>query len=275
MKKKYPTLTPKDRYGSITRHEAPEEILPPHHHDHLEINLIESGNAKYTVDDRIYAMESRCIVFLFPAQEHALYDRSQDFKMWNITVRQSFLNTICKSKYLIPLKIQNPKENFCRQLHPSAARVYERLIPEIAQQRGDHPVIYRIGLSYLVAALWKDYHENSAPVAHAPVTPYVQKAVYLLSHPDAPENLRDLGAALNISPSQISRMFKSEMGVPITKFRNRIKLDLFMNLMFKHPDHDLLTLAMDAGFGSYTQFFRIFREQMQMTPEEFRKKTDL
>jgi AraC-like DNA-binding protein len=275
MNKKYATLTVKDRYGSITRHKAPEELFPPHHHEHLEINLVESGHAKYNVNERIYTLEPRCLVFLFPAQEHMLYDRSPDFKMWNITVRQSFLNTFCKNSFLLPLKDRDPETYFCRQLHPSAYMLYERLLLEIAEQRSAHPVMFRIGLSYLVSSIWKDFQENSTPVTHSPISPHVQKAVHLLSHPDAPEGVDTLAKRLNTSPSQISRMFKREMGISITDFRNRQKLDLFTKLLSQNPQHDLLTLAMDANFGSYTQFFRIFRREMGMTPEQFRKKTNL
>lgn len=275
MKNKYPILNAKDRNGSITRHEAPEELFPPHHHDHLEINLIESGNAKYNVNERIYTLKPHCLVFLFPAQEHMLYDRSADFKMWNITVRQSFLSTLCTSQYLSPLKARNPENYFCRQLHPATYPLYARLLPEIAEQRKEHPVIFRVGLSYLVASLWKDFKENTTKISHSPVSPHVQKAVHLLSHPNAPEGLEELAEQIKTSPSQISRMFKREMGISITEFRNRQRLELFTKLLFKNPQHDLLTLAMDAGFGSYTQFFRIFRKQMGMPPEEFRKKTAL
>ncbi|MFA5688719.1 MAG: helix-turn-helix transcriptional regulator [Kiritimatiellales bacterium] len=263
-----------DKYGSITRHEAPETIAAPHHHEHLEINFVERGQAKYNVNDRIYNLEARGIVFLFPAQEHVLYDRSSDFQMWNITVRQSFLNTLCKSRYLMPLKARDPQEYFCRRFHLATARLYEKLLPDVAAQQKTHPVIYRLGLGYLVAGLWKDFHENATINIHQPVSPHIQKIIYLLSHSNDHKNLDVLAGEFNISPSQISRMFKKEMGISITEFRNRVKLDRFINLMFKHPKYDLLTLAMDSGFGSYTQFFRIFRQQMGMTPEEFRKKTD-
>jgi AraC-like DNA-binding protein len=33
----------------------------------------------------------------------------------------------------------------------------------------------------------------------------------------------------------------------------------FVRLKAEHPEFDALELALEAGFGSYTQFFRVFR----------------
>ena len=91
MRKKLLVLHKYDQYGSITRHEAPEPIAAPHHHEHLEINVVERGQAKYNVNSRIYNLETRGIVFLFPAQEHVLYDRSSDFQMWKTLLRKQWV----------------------------------------------------------------------------------------------------------------------------------------------------------------------------------------
>lgn len=268
MKRKYITLTPNESHGSVTRHEAPEEIFPPHRHEHLEINLVEQGHAKYHLDDRVYLLEPRGIVFLFPEQRHALYNRSSDFKMWNITVRQSFLDSLCTTPYLAPMKERNPSGYFCRQITPTAMRLYDMVLPELMLQRDEHPEVYLEGLRFAVAALWKDFQENSVEVLHEAVTPSIRRVVELLSHEEAPERLEDLALQLNMSASHLSRAFKKEMGITITEFRHRRRLDRLVNEMLNHPGHDLLNLALDAGFGSYAQFYRTIRRYMNMTPEE-------
>ncbi len=49
-------------------------------------------------------------------------------------------------------------------------------------------------------------------------------------------------------------------------FRNRIRLGRFFNLYGTGQRHTMLHAALEAGFGSYPQFHRVFKRELGCSP---------
>ena len=79
---------------------------------------------------------------------------------------------------------------------------------------------------------------------------------------------KEIAARLDISLSRLARVFKSEMGMSLVEYRNRLRLDRFMVLVDRGRTN-LLEAALTAGFGSYAQFHRVFRALRRTTPREY------
>jgi len=52
-----------------------------HGHRETELNIVVAGRASYALGDRRYELGADDLVWLFPAQEHQLIDRSEDFEL--------------------------------------------------------------------------------------------------------------------------------------------------------------------------------------------------
>jgi AraC-like DNA-binding protein len=98
-------------------------------------------------------------------------------------------------------------------------------------------------------------------------SPAVVKAAQLLAN-DPAMTSAELGARLRLSASRMARVFKSEMGVSLVEYRNRLRLERFTTLLDQSGDN-LLEAALQAGFGSYAQFHRVFLELRGTTPGKF------
>ncbi len=83
--------------------------------------------------------------------------------------------------------------------------------------------------------------------------------------------LEDAAAALGISPSYLSRMFKRETGICFQDYVNRIRAERAANLL-RYSDMDLSAIAGYVGFPSQSYFGRIFKACRQMTPGEYRDR---
>ena len=77
-----------------------------------------------------------------------------------------------------------------------------------------------------------------------------------------------MAKTLGISLSRLARLFKTEMGLSLVDYRNQLRLDRFLSLV-DSGGSNLLEAAYTAGFGSYSQFHRVFRALRGASPREY------
>jgi AraC-like DNA-binding protein len=82
---------------------------------------------------------------------------------------------------------------------------------------------------------------------------------------------KDLALRLAVSPGRLTRAFKIEMGISLVAYRNRLRVDRFTALL-RTGRRNLLEAALEAGFGSYAQFHRVFRAIRHVTPRDYRRR---
>src|SRR6185436_8837980 len=69
-----------------------------------------------------------------------------------------------------------------------------------------------------------------------------------------------LAADFRVSPGYLARTFKREMGLSLVEYRNRLRLERFFETSQRQEGSGtLLCAALEAGFGSYAQFHRVYR----------------
>lgn len=78
----------------------------------------------------------------------------------------------------------------------------------------------------------------------------------------------ELASRVGVSVSGLSRAFKSEMGLSVAQYRSRLRLERFLTLV-EPRGGNLLAAALDAGFGSYAQFHRVFRSALGKAPKQY------
>src|SRR5688572_17334003 len=70
-----------DRYdGFLFLAEAARNppVLKPHHHLELELNVVRRGEITYVVGGQRYRFGQRSLLWMYPAQEHQMVDRTDD-----------------------------------------------------------------------------------------------------------------------------------------------------------------------------------------------------
>ena len=79
---------------------------------------------------------------------------------------------------------------------------------------------------------------------------------------------KQLGLHLDLSVSWLARVFKLNTGVSIVEFRNQLRFKRFFDLfrVEKSRRPTLRQAALDAGFGSYAHFHRLFRARWGVGP---------
>lgn len=98
-------------------------------------------------------------------------------------------------------------------------------------------------------------------------TEIVSRAVELMRR-DLRRTRAELARDLGTTPSKLGKLFKAEMGFSVTEYRNRVRLQRFLDSV-DHNGTNLLEAALEAGFGSYAQFHRVFRSLLGATPRDY------
>ncbi|HVZ88468.1 MAG TPA: AraC family transcriptional regulator [Polyangia bacterium] len=69
-------------------------------------------------------------------------------------------------------------------------------------------------------------------------------------------------------PDALSHAFRRELGLTLVAYRNRLRLRHFFELMAAGRK-TLLDACLEAGFGSYPQFHRVFVAETGRTPRDY------
>ncbi len=116
------------------------------------------------------------------------------------------------------------------------------------------------------------YHQRRGTIAWQPLpvdtghSPLVERIVHAINQ-DVPARGQHLARELGVSPGHLARSFKREMGISLVDYRNRLRIDRFFQAIQRSGySGNLLDAALEAGFGSYAQFHRIYRKFVGTTP---------
>ena len=90
--------------------------------------------------------------------------------------------------------------------------------------------------------------------------------VSLLERPELRRD--DVALAARGHPSDVSRYFHKDVGLTLTEYRTRLRLLRFIHIA-DAGGMNLMSAALDAGFGSYSQCHRAFQETLGCSPRRF------
>src|SRR6185437_4772811 len=176
----------------------------------------------------------------------------------------------------LPLLQRDFDGDTCRRLHQQDLNRFEELFAQLADTSNE-PGLLNSGLAYALLHAWKCFG-RAGDVPMRSVHPAVERAARLLIGEESSYNLSQLARKAGLSPSRLSRLFKQQTGLSIVEFRNRQRMQRFLDRYELEREagrqSTLLDAALEAGFGSYPQFHRIFRQVVGCSPAEYQRRSN-
>lgn len=272
--------------------------IQSHHHNELELNLVLRGTITYVVDGRRFTFLPQTLLWLFPRQEHQLVDRSDDAQFYVAVFKPSLIRRSCKTELYQELRESRKKQDgvLNTQLNPEVFVLMRSILDSLMQGALDSELLNReagfgpvstfcfehndpdtlnAGLHYLLLLAWR-LQLTGKPVRDVvSLHPAVRRALAQLTKEESETTLEELARACGASKSYLSRMFHRQIGVPINRYRNSLKLSRFVEI-YKHSDQKTLTEAVyEAGFGSYAQFYKVFKQTYGQGPRDAMRPGDI
>ena len=225
-----------------------------HSHDELELNIGVSGKGRYLVDGRSCDVSPGVLLRLLPEQAHLLIEESPDFSMWVAVIRTGAVPE------------HSPENCFCAQSSFCEAEFLLELCRQLAE--AESAEIFNTGLRFLflrAGALIAGAEGAALSIMH----PAVVKAARLMKQPECVPDVETIARKSGMSRSQLSRLFKKQTGFTLVEYRQKMQLERFLFLYGAGLQRNVMEAALEAGFGSYAQFYRIFVDRFKKSPRDY------
>ncbi len=257
--------------------------LKSHHHIELELNLVVRGSITYVVSGRRFTFRSGNLLWLFPEQEHQLVDLSDDAQTYVAVFKPSLIARSCHTDPYKALKQRNPEHEgvLSTLLEPDSFDLIRKTMESLMQGSLDPDLLNReagfgvgsgfcfrhgdpdglnAGLHHLLLLSWRSRRTGRVLGDAVALHPAVRRALKLLSEGEWEQNLGQLATACGVSEAYLSRTFCRQIGVPLSRYRNSLRLSRFWE-QYRQPVQKTLAEAVyAAGFGSYAQFYKVFTQ---------------
>lgn len=94
---------------------------------------------------------------------------------------------------------------------------------------------------------------------------------YIYSHIHYRITIEELASYLNLSENYLSKLFKKEMGIPLSNYILELKLEKAQNLL-QYSDYKIIEIANYLAFSSQSHFIQAFQKKTGLTPHKYRMK---
>jgi len=245
-------------------------IPEQHAHKELEVHFVASGELTLLGGgERVRAVRGMLVV-IAPGFHH-LALRSDGVERYAMLVRERMARRVLPTD--VHRRWFGTRGWSQRQLSPQmTSRLTRQLREAVVAQRAHQGSLWNAIASQTLAMFAIGHEGGGDALGGAQMHAGVVRAIELLRGPDAPSTMGALAPRCGMSESHLSHMFATQVGVSVTDFRNQCRLGRFLELNEQRPNDSLMNLAIDAGFGSYPQFHRVFIALMGETPAAYRRR---
>ena len=259
----------------------------PHHHLNCELYFVNRGRCTVRCGEQDYTLEHSDILLINSGTQHTVTERSEDLIVYSL--RFSFspsdkqdvsLYSRLFDKLSSPVLLQRQEQsvsllNQLRQELALRQPMYKAIVPALLQQV--YAQLLRTLLDVPTPALEQPFaitlSANHTNQLHETIPPafYMDRIdYYFMQFPLQAVSLAHLSRYLNLSVSQTQRMIKTYYGVSYQERLIQAKLEK-SQLLMATTDLSLEDIAQEAGYSSYTAFFKAFTARTGQTPSQYRQ----
>lgn len=263
-----------DGYLTLADHGTAWARMTPnrfrHGHDEVELHLIARGVASYLLGDRRLEIGAGTMLWIARGCDHMLVNPDdQSLARWSLMVRARTVRRVLRGD--AGRLLRGSDQPLVRSLPRPGARRLMRAFAEIAREASRGVDLLNAGVAYALALSWHAYQRATDVAPAATLHPAVARAIQILTSPEDSLSSKDLARLCGLSESHMIRVFAEQIGMSTTEFRNRTRLERFFEVYGDGSRTTLSAAALEAGFGSYAQFYRVFRAIMGHGPAQHRR----
>ncbi len=299
------TLTPNPQLHEIMAHENEEypvgiyyvepskmymNYVRWHWHEEVEINLVQSGCAEFTIGDEKVVVKEGQAIFLNQNVLHTIRSFEDDTcVLISLVFRPATLFYDAKSNIsqgFLKSVLDNSKMNYLIfDRKDMWGRSALSLLSEVFDANFSREYAYELTTKSILCQIWVLLLKKCKPITGSKVNESPQRTLspdemrikdailFIQQHYPEQISLDDIADSIHVSKSECCRCFKR--AVKITPFeylmRYRILQAAELILQLDRSPASISELASSVGFNNTSYFNKLFKKYFNCTPTEFRK----
>ncbi len=239
-----------------------------HQHSELEVHVVVRGRASFVVGTERVDAPRGTLIWVPPGVDHTVIEAAPRFARYMVLFRPAVVRRLLDPGTARRLLSPGPPA-LARTLEASRLARLSATLSELREGPRGSVQLHNAAIGWALGRCWRAYDDTDAAPAVATLHAGVAEVVRLLRGEGVAWSRAELARAARMSEGHLSKRFRADVGVSLVSFRNRCRIDRFVDL-FEGGEHPkMISAALDAGFGSYPQFHRVFRASVGCSPAEW------
>ena len=244
--------------------------LVRHAHRFFEAHLVIKGRAVVVAGNVRLDLPTGSLLLIPPTIQHLTLEASPTLQRWCFCLRIGAVRRALATEESAAL-LSKKSGIQCRQLPRLQLNELANVLSDVADQQGRGQSVSNAGVVYALTRAMLAFRDAETKGELAALHPAVAHALSLMSGDGLFLTRDDLAARCRVSATHLSRLFVQELGQSLRDVRNRRRLDRFLQLMETRACDSLTRAALEAGFGSYSQFHRVFVGLTGRSPSDWNR----
>ncbi|AWG25251.1 AraC family transcriptional regulator [Flavobacterium kingsejongi] len=257
--------------------------FPVHNHNHFELVFIHSGSGLHQLNGKEIRYQGPCLFLLAPADYH-LFVIEQETEFSVLKFNNRYLDGMASNVLLYEwnklidqlVVVGNAFGTELVQSPEELDRIHHLMRMIVREWEGSAGSSNEV-LLYLIRSVFAIIKRNAFQIVSPDQMVTENRLVTIMNYIHtvirAPEllSLKALSAHFNTTPSQLSSLFKRQMGISIKQYTDDYKFKLIENRL-KFSDVLLKEISNDFGFTDLSHFNKFLKNHTGKNPKVFRKE---
>ncbi|MBC8081268.1 MAG: AraC family transcriptional regulator [Gorillibacterium sp.] len=259
---------------------------PLHRHTYLEFSYVTEGSGIQVINGERIPMIPGTFSVILPYQFHSLeVNPGEKLVFYNCSMGMNILLSASDNGIALKRMLLDEAESlpFSIDLSPTTSEPIERLLKEMLDEFTSTRLWRELRFQVLLCEVMIQFDRLRREKANQ-VLPHrnVRKqrssslvwdiASYLYHNYQEDLTLKRLGLHFHVNPTYISTAFRQTTGENFHEFLQNVRIRHACALLLS-SEASITEIAGEVGFSSYSAFGRTFRQNMGVSPAQFRKRT--
>jgi AraC family transcriptional regulator, dual regulator of chb operon len=256
-----------------------------HKHDYLEMMFVYSGSIHQEIDGEKLEIKKSEIILLDMNVEHSIEEAQENDIAINILIKKEFFDWIFMRQIAYNDLISNfvvkalyGKSEFKQYIHFKTSendKVWSfmlEILMEYYEQRNGVETAIRAYMLLLFNELLRDYQKHlSSQMVYKIGSIITVEILNYINENYKTVNLKTMSQHFNYNSDYIGKLIKKITGKSLTELIKEKKLKQAEYLL-ENTENAVVDIVTEVGYSNVTYFYKQFKEELGITPDEFRRK---